>query len=115
MMPFARIEAANSSRRSIWKLTLGWTGLGWTESIGRLVGSWKAGAAAAAVPDDTDAGSGRPGSSAERPLPSALRCLSIALPILEDLLAEFDVAFGASRASIVHQYWFTIMRGFSYA
>src|SRR5258706_14829944 len=103
MMPFARIEAANSSNRSIWKLTLGWTGLGWTESIGRLVGSWKvcAGAAAAAVLGDTDAGSGRPGSSARRPLPSALRCLSIALLILEDLLCEFDVAFGLSTAWVV--------------
>src|SRR5579859_3349336 len=118
MMPLARMEAANSSKRSIWNTTLGWTGLGWTESIGKRDGASEtsAGAAAAAVasPDDAgDTGRGRPGSSAERPLPSALRCFSIALLILEDLLGEFDVAFGASRAWIVHQDWFTKAGGFS--
>ncbi len=38
-----------------------------------------------------------------RPLPSALRGLSVALLILQDLLGEFDIALRAARAGVIHQ------------
>src|ERR1700728_205810 len=53
----------------------------------------------AATGDDAE----RPGRSAERPLPSTLRCLSVPLFILQNRLRELDIALRASRAGVVHE------------
>jgi len=55
--------------------------------------------AAAAAGDEAE----RAGKRAERPLPSTLRCLSVALLILENLLGQFYVAFGTPRSGVVHE------------
>ena len=43
------------------------------------------------------------GRRAESPLPSALRCLSVPVFILKDLLGELDIAFRAARPGVIHQ------------
>src|SRR5579872_1381250 len=55
------------------------------------------------------------GSSAERPLPSALRCLSVPVFILQDLLCELDVAFSSAGPRVVHQDGFSVTGGFRQA
>src|ERR1035438_7664811 len=52
------------------------------------------------------------GRRAESPLPSALRCLSGALFMGEDLLCQLNIAFGPSGSDIVGDYWLTEARGF---
>src|SRR6185295_14701193 len=97
-IPLARIDAASSSRFCVRKRRRGWTGLGSIELTGSVVVGL---AASGAVGCET--GAGREGSSAESPLPSALRGLSVALLIRENLLGEADVAFCPFRSRIVHQ------------
>src|ERR1700719_3725808 len=100
MMPLARIEAASSSRRSGSKTVRGCIGLGSIESIGRCVG------AAAGVLT-------RAGRRAERPLSNTLRCSSVPLVILENLLREPDVALGRPGPGIVHKDRFSVTWRFS--
>src|SRR5260370_36909217 len=45
----------------------------------------------------------RVGRRAERPLPNALRCLSGALFMGQDLLCQLNVALGAARAQVVRK------------
>src|SRR5579862_2528571 len=102
MMPWARIETASSSSLSGWNTVRGCRGLGLIASIGRVFGRGsRAGAGAIAEGTAGALGGGptwvgRTGKSAERPLPSALRGLSSALFIGEDLLGEFNIALGAT-------------------
>src|SRR6185295_2392399 len=113
MMPFARMEAANSCSPSELNTVRGCMGLGLIRLSGSVPGFVAlAGAAAAAV---GAAGWLRPGRRADRPLPSALRCLSLALLICKNLLGQSDVAFRASRTGVIHQNGLAVAWRFSEA
>src|ERR1700722_1484110 len=112
MMPFARIEAASSSRRSGRKMVRGWTGFGEIASSGSdnpvgdlsLVndfGGTLAGATGAAVLG---------GRRAARPLPSGLCVLSLPVLILKYLSCQFKVTLCAPGAGVVHQNWLSVTR-----
>src|SRR6185295_96670 len=108
MMPFARMEAANSCSPSELNTVRGCMGLGLIRLSGSVPGFVAlAGAAAAAV---GAAGWLRPGRRADRPLPSALRCLSLALLICKNLLGQSDIAFCTAGPGIVHQNGLAITR-----
>src|SRR5580700_787584 len=55
------------------------------------------------------------GRRAERPLPKALRCLSGALFMGQDLLCQLNIAFGAAGADVVRQNRLTETGGFRQA
>src|SRR5438067_7995380 len=87
------------------------------ESIGRLIPN-RSSSESSCMPglgsgSDTTTGTGanaagRPGSSDESPLPSALRGLSITLFISDDFLCQLQVTFGAAGPGIVGQNGFSI-------
>src|SRR5580693_6783385 len=97
MIPLARMEAASSSRRSELNTDRGCIGFGCMASIGSLVG--RCGASPAAVPDAL--APGLAGRSADKPLPSALRGLSFALFIFQNLLGQLDVTLRPPGARII--------------
>src|ERR1700689_5321653 len=99
MMPLARIEAANSSRRSGRKTVRGCCRFGVMSSI---ASESVLPAAVGVTVTGAGAGAGRGGRRAERPLPSDLRVFSVAMLIFEYFPGEFNVAFCATRAGIVH-------------
>src|SRR5260370_19762218 len=74
-------------------------GLASIASIGNDVTSW---VGAGSVVDCSSVDD-RDGSSAASPLPSALRCLSVAVLIGQYLLGELDIALSALRPGIVHE------------
>src|SRR5277367_3909585 len=103
IIPFVCMELANSCRRPGSKVMRGCNGLGSICKIGRTAtrtpaGAWGAGAA----------GSGSVctlvGRRAESPLPSALRCLSGALFMSQDLLCQLNVAFSAAGSDVIGDY-----------
>src|SRR5437867_1196499 len=97
MMPFARIDAANSCSPSELNTVRGCIGLGLIRLSGKVAGLVALIAVAGAAAAGSEAtGWPRPGRSAERPLPSALRCLSLALLICKNLLGKSDIAFCAA-------------------
>src|SRR6185369_14442280 len=109
MIPLARIDAASSSRPSELKCVLGCIGLGWIRPNGSVPGFIEAGGTGAgAVATAAAAGCPRPGRRAERPLPSALRVLSLALFIRQNLLREFDIALGSPGTRVVHENGFAV-------
>src|ERR1035438_3151963 len=55
------------------------------------------------------------GKRAESPFPKALRCLSGALFMGEDLLCQLNIAFGPSGSDVVGDYWLAETRGFRQA
>src|SRR5579864_2989001 len=88
-------------------------GLGWIKPSGSVPGfatvvATGAGAVAAAATP----GCPRPGRRAESPLPSALRGLSLALFIRQNLLREFDIALGSTGTRIVHENRLAVARSF---
>src|ERR1017187_7316561 len=109
MMPFERIDCASSARRSAWKTRRGCIGFGSMEWMGTVC-------AAGSVTGSVEAGTGcgRVGSSAPRPLPSALRGLS-GLFMIQNLFRQLDVAFRAPRAGVICQDWLAEARRFSKA
>src|SRR5512140_2183417 len=111
MIQFARIEAANSSSPSALNDVRGCMGLGWIRPSGSVPGFAEAGVEAGAVAAAVVPGCPRPGRRAERPLPSALRGLSSALFIFQNLLREFNIALGTPRTRVIHQDWFPIAGG----
>src|SRR5690348_14304997 len=98
MMPFARIDCASSSNRSCSKTRRGWKGLASIWSISRYKGVSSCLASSAAVAGVWSA-VGRPRIRASMPLPSALR--GSGLFMVEDLLGELDITFGALRTGVV--------------
>src|SRR5262245_8481766 len=109
MIPFARIEAANSSSPSALKEVRGCIGLGWINPSGNVTGfAAPAGVVAGAVATAAGPVGPRPGRSAESPLPSALRGLSSALFIRHNLLREFDIALRSPRTGVIHENWFAV-------
>src|SRR6266481_7735137 len=96
MMPFDRMDCANSASRSLWNIRRGWSGLASMASTGTdcVVSSR---AAETGIVEG-----GRVGSSAPRPLPSALRELS-GLFMCQNLFCELDVAFSAPGSRVVDE------------
>src|SRR6266404_9131170 len=97
MMPLAMIESANSWSRAGSNTVRGCKGLGSIRSMETTL---------AGPPSVEDAGvasmaAGRDGSSAESPLPNALRGLSGALFMGQDLLCKLNVTLGAAGAKVV--------------
>src|SRR5579864_3608542 len=101
IIPFCSIELASSWRWPASNVVRGCRGLGPMSEIASMVilgpyscgsaASWRAGAALLA-------------SSADRPLPKALRCgLSGFLCTAEDLLCQLNIAFGPARADVIDQ------------
>src|ERR1700733_6299162 len=100
MMPFARIEAANSSRRSARNIVRGCTGFGEILSMGRVK------LVNVLVVNDLDGASGgaagaegRGGRREDNPLPSGLRVFSVPVLILKYFPCQLYVALGAPRAA----------------
>src|SRR5215469_7392912 len=110
MIPFARMDAANSSSRCGWKTFRGCTGFGAMASMAILDGF--AGAAATAVPSACACTDPRGARRAESPLPSGLRNLSAAVFILDDFLGQLDIALRSARARIIHQNRLSVTRSF---
>src|SRR5271170_1334357 len=103
MMPFARIEAASSSRRSGLKTARGWTGFGVIASRGtnRPVNDLSVNDLGAMLVGATDAFA-LGGRRAARPLPSGLCVLSLPVLILKYLSCQFKIALRAPRAGVIH-------------
>src|SRR5437016_14653664 len=78
-------------------------GFGSMASIGRAVADRAVGVAAIVGCSSVAV---RDGSSAESPLPSALRCLSVAVLIGQNLLGELDITLSALGPRIVHKHRF---------
>src|SRR5437763_15152450 len=98
MIPLARIDWAGSSSRFFSNVRRGWSGFGSMRSIGTsVVCSGGVGAAGGGA-----AGVGRVGSSAPRPLPSALREVS-GLFMVQNLFGELNVALGTAGSGVVGQ------------
>src|ERR1035437_10428841 len=93
MMPLLRMDCARSARRSGWKARRGCSGFGSMESMGTVCAE-ESGAGGAAT------ACWRVGRSEPRPLPSALRGLSI-LFMVQDLFGQLDIALRAPRAGII--------------
>src|SRR6266849_4983772 len=91
-------------------MTRGCNGFGLMESIGKCVGALVADGTGRKVGTSEGAAAWRGGRSAERPLPSALRCLSVAVLIFKNLLGQFDIALGTPGAWIIHQDWLAVAR-----
>src|SRR6266404_3688433 len=106
-MPFARIDWANSAKRSGWKTERGCKGFGSMRSM--LIrniptlgcSGGRAGAAAAATGADSTLGAVLVGRSAESPLPNALRGSSELLLIFQYLLCQFHVTFRPFGSHVV--------------
>src|SRR5215831_2726390 len=98
MIPFARMDCANSSSRSDAKIFRAWRGFGSIRSIAtsRAVSSRSGGAGGGG---GADAARGRVGTSAPSPLPSAFRVSGLFM--VENFLRKFDIAFGAFGAGVV--------------
>src|ERR1700683_2937295 len=115
MMPFARIDAANSSSRSARNIVRGWTGFGEIWSIGRAeavkaftvngLGGTLGGA-------DAAGNEGRGGRREDNPLPSGLRVFSFPVFILKYFPCQLNIALRAPRTGIVHQNRFSMTGGF---
>src|SRR5689334_9857190 len=100
------MDWASSSILPFSNVRRGWSGFGSIRSIATSVvcsGSGGIGGVAGVT------GAGRVGSSAPRPLPSALRELS-GLFMIQNLFGQLDITFGTLRARIVGQYWFAEAR-----
>src|SRR6202171_3938901 len=96
-MPFAMSESASSWSRAGSNTVRGCNGLGSIRSMETTL----AGAPSGAGTSSGSTAVGRAGSSAERPLPNALRGLSGALFMSQDLLCKLYVALGAAGAKVV--------------
>src|SRR5215831_13561825 len=99
MMPFARMDCANSSSRSEVKIFRAWSGFGSIRSIAtsRAVSSrWGCTGGGSGT-----AARGRVGTSAPSPLPSAFRVSGLFM--VENFLRKFDIAFGAFGTGVVRQ------------
>src|SRR6185437_5074073 len=105
IMPFERIDCASSESRSSWKTRRGWRGFASIASMLSVVGDSGAAASGGGVKV------GFVGSSAPRPLPSALRELS-GLFMVEDFFGELDVALRTLGARVVRKDGFAEARGF---
>src|SRR5277367_3090844 len=92
MMPFARIEAANSSRRSGRKMVLGWTGFGVMASMGRVR---PFSALEAVCAGGTGGADGLFGRSVDRPLPSGLCVFSVPVLILKYFPCQLNITLRA--------------------
>src|SRR5579884_3183816 len=110
MMPFSRMEAASSARARSSNVTRGWRGFGRMLSTGTWRGrpdsstgvcSWAA--ACSGAGSDGEVG-GRCGSSAESPLPRALRRSAF---MLQNLLRELNVGFGPTGPNVIGNHGFS--------
>src|SRR5215472_11443759 len=95
MIPFARMDWANSSNRSAWNNRRGWSGLGSINSTGMsmVFGS-----------EGEGGGVGRGGNREPSPLPSALRGFSI-LFMRQNLFCKLNITLRAARTGIIAQDW----------
>src|SRR4051794_40209058 len=100
MMPLARMDCASSWSRAGSKSERGCIGFGSMRLMGSFVGSAEEWPSPLRPGAENPGTVGRAGSSAERPLPNALR-FSGALLIRDDLLGEFDIAFGPAGPDVV--------------
>src|SRR4051794_19131989 len=99
-MPFARTDCASSLRRSGWNTVRGCRGF---RSIRSMRTCCKPCGSVAGDDSGTSFSTGLAGSSADSPLPNALR-LSGPLVMLQDLFRELDVALCAFGTNVVEQY-----------
>src|SRR5579871_286585 len=104
MIPFGCIEFASSCKRPGSNGTRGSRGVGPLRKRGGRAERTR-GVAAGAGGVDAASVSTLVGRRAESPLPSALRCLSGALFMSQDLLCQLDIAFCSSGPDIVGNNW----------